>query len=117
MTQQEYTFELELDWPDVSISVCSQYIKRLMDNLMSNLAKYADAKLPVVVTVAEKNGGGSILFQNMISAAPLQQEGTHIGLANMKAMMEKMRGACRSSQTDSVFQVELWFPPVQNDNR
>ncbi|MDB7818053.1 HAMP domain-containing sensor histidine kinase [Intestinimonas butyriciproducens] len=112
LTQQNFSFELELDWPDLNISVSSQYIKRLMDNVLSNLIKYADAEFPVLIATTEKEGGVAILFQNKISSAPLQQEGTHIGLANMKAMMEKMGGECRNNQTGSIFQLELWFPSV-----
>ncbi len=112
LTQQKFSFELELDWPNLNISVSSQYIKRLMDNVLSNLVKYADADFPVLIAVMEKNGGAAILFQNKISSAPLQQEGTHIGLANMNAMMEKMGGECRNNQTGSIFQLELWFPSV-----
>ena len=112
LTQQNFSFELELDWPDLNISVSSQYIKRLMDNVLSNLIKYADTEFPVLIATTEKEGGVAILFQNKISSAPLQQEGTHIGLANMKAMMEKMGGECRNNQTGSIFQLELWFPSV-----
>lgn len=112
LTQQNFSFELELDWPDLHISVSSQYIKRLIDNVLSNLVKYADAELPVLIAVTEKDGGAAILFQNKIRSAPLPQEGTHIGLANMKAMMEKMGGKCRDNQTGSIFQLELWFPSV-----
>ena len=112
LTQQDFSFELELDWPDLHISVCSQYIKRLMDNVLSNLVKYADAELPVLIAAMEKDGGAVVLFQNKISSTPLQQEGTHIGLANMKAMMEKMGGRCCAGQTGSIFQLELWFPSV-----
>ncbi|NCE66087.1 sensor histidine kinase [Pseudoflavonifractor sp. 524-17] len=112
LTQQNFSFELELDWPDLDISIYSQYIKRLMDNVLSNLVKYADAELPILIAVMEKDGGVAILFQNKISSTPLQQEGTHIGLANMKAMMEKMGGRCCAGQTGSLFQLELWFPSV-----
>ena len=112
LTQQNFSFELELDWPDLHISVYSQYIKRLMDNALSNLVKYADAELPILIAVMEKDGGVAILFQNKISSTPLQQEGTHIGLANMKAMMEKIGGRCCAGQTGSIFQLELWFPSV-----
>lgn len=112
LTQQNFSFELELDWPDLNISICSQFIKRLMDNVQSNLIKYADAEFPVLIAVLEKDCGAAILFQNKISSTPLQQDGTHIGLANMKAMMEKMGGECRKNQTGSIFQLELWFPSV-----
>ena len=113
LAQKQFRFDLELDWPEIRISVNSQYIKRLTDNITSNLEKYADAEYPVLIRVEESENGVAILFQNVVSAAPPEQEGTHIGLTNMEAMMKKMGGRFRAGQTATLFQVELWFPAAQ----
>ena len=110
LAQKHFRFDLELDWPEIRISVNSQYIKRLIDNLSSNLEKYADAEYPVLIRIEERENGVAILFQNVVSAATEQQEGTHIGLTNMEAMMKKMGGRFRAGQTATLFQSELWFP-------
>lgn len=110
LAQKHFRFDLELDWPEIRISVNSQYIKRLIDNISSNLEKYADAEYPVLIRIEERENGVAILFQNVVSAAPEQQEGTHIGLTNMEAMMKKMGGRFRAGQTATLFQSELWFP-------
>lgn len=81
-----------------------------MDNVQSNLIKYADAEFPVLIAVMEKDCGAAILFQNKISSTPLQQDGTHIGLANMKAMMEKMGGECREKSNGIDFPTGVVVP-------
>ena len=113
LAQKQFRFDLELDWPEILVAVNSQYIKRLIDNLSSNLEKYADAEYPVLIRIEESENGASILFQNVVSAEPPEQEGTHIGLTNMEAMMQKMGGRFRAGQTATLFQVELWFPAAQ----
>ncbi|MBR2668091.1 MAG: sensor histidine kinase [Oscillospiraceae bacterium] len=110
LSQKQFSFELELDWPNVQISVNSQYIKRLTDNVTSNIEKYASAERPVFITVREKDIGACLIVENSVNVTPPQQEGTHIGLVNMEAMMKKMEGECRIDQSDASFQVELWFP-------
>lgn len=112
-----FSFDLRLDWPDCPISVNTQYVKRLTDNISSNLEKYAAADAPILIEVTEEDGGASISFQNVVSPAPPSQEGTRIGLVNMKTMMEKMGGKCLHSSEGSVFRLELWFPDARQSAR
>ena len=105
-----YTVELELDWPDIRIAVNSQYIKRLLDNITSNLEKYADDRQPIQIAAEEKKGGAAVRFQNAVSEEPSRQESTQIGLVNMKAMMQKMGGTCEYDRSGPGFCLELWFP-------
>jgi len=112
-----FTFDLDLDWPDIQVCVTTQYIKRLTDNVASNLEKYAAPDTPLLISVMEKEHGGLIVFQNSISATPQSQEGTHIGLVNMNTMMEKMGGRCRYFKEETSFCVELWFPDARQSDR
>ena len=37
-----FTVELRLDWPERNISINTEYMMRIFDNISSNLMKYAD---------------------------------------------------------------------------
>ncbi len=37
-----FTAELRLDWPERNISINTEYMMRIFDNISSNLMKYAD---------------------------------------------------------------------------
>ena len=86
------------------------YIKRLMDNISSNLIKYADPVVPLLIETIRSDDGIGIAFQNAIKMQAVKPESTHISLSNMRTMMEKMDGKCLVFQTTSTFRVELLFP-------
>lgn len=117
LRQQGFTFRLELDWPLVGIAVHQPYTKRLIDNIASNILKYADPEELILIKTLAKDGCVGLSFRNSVRYGGAEQESTHIGLANMKAMMEKMRGECRVLQTNSEFQIELRFPPFSGKNQ
>jgi len=109
---QGFRFELELDWPEVPVAVYPSYIKRLLDNISSNIVKYADPVIPIQVEIHNTQTGVELSFQNAILQRPAEQESNHIGLANMRTMMEKMGGTCKIVQTKAAFLVILTFPPA-----
>lgn len=110
LRQQGFAFQLELDWPPENIAVYQPYIKRLSDNIASNILKYADPSAPIRIEAFSEDGRTGLSFQNGIRCGGAEQESTHIGLVNMRAMMEKMAGECRVTQNNSIFMIELIFP-------
>ena len=108
--QQGFVFTLELDWPEGRIRVYPQYIKRLMDNLVSNLTKYADRTRPVRIAISLQEEIVSLSVSNHVRREAVSQESSRIGLANMQTMLEKMGGALQVCRTPENFQVILCFP-------
>ncbi|MGN0653010.1 MAG: sensor histidine kinase [Gemmiger sp.] len=104
----ELTFEL--DWTDIRISVYSPYIKRTMDNISSNLMKYANNDQPVLIKVAAEQDSFCLTVQNRIANEVTDEESTHIGLSNIEMMMQKMNGACHVQEAADTFSITLIFP-------
>lgn len=59
LSQQGFQFSLELDWPPDLIRAYQPYVKRLIDNISSNIVKYADTGIPVQIKVAREIDGVS----------------------------------------------------------
>lgn len=108
--QQGFSFQFELRWFPASIAVHPPYIKRLIDNIASNILKYASPEAPVSIKTISEDSYVGLAFKNSIRYRSIDQESTHIGLANMRAMMEKMGGECRALQSNATFQIDLRFP-------
>lgn len=108
--QRGFCFDLELDWDTSQISVYPQYVKRLVDNVASNLVKYADSSARIRIAVTQNDAVICLSFANKIRHGPTEQDGAQIGLTNMRTMMEKMNGQCLIHQTVQDFKVELKFP-------
>jgi len=110
-----FFFELELDWPQANVYVHPPYIRRILDNVTSNIFKYAAMDVPLFIRAGAEEEMVFLSFQNSISPSAAEQEGTQIGITNMKAMMEKMGGECQVFHSDSVFKLTLFFPTAAGD--
>lgn len=110
LSQMGFSFDLRLNWPVIGIAVYPQYIKRLLDNISSNIMKYAEPSVPIMLEVFPTVSGGKLCVENAIKDGPRDHDSTKIGIANMSAMMETMNGNCTVIRTDEKFRVELSFP-------
>ena len=107
---QGFRLKLETDWPEGNIRVYAPYIKRLMDNIASNLLKYANPSQTISVAMAADEREICFSVANAVSPEASSQRSSGIGLSNMRAMMEKMKGKLETVQNGEVFQVTLRFP-------
>ena len=98
------------------IRVDEEYINRTMDNIVSNIEKYADKSMPVRIETIYTEEYGGLAFRNGISCSTEDRrktEGsTNIGLHNVEKMMKNMDGYCRVKQTECIFEIALMFPWV-----
>ena len=99
------------------IRVNEEYINRTMDNIVSNIEKYADKSMPVRIETIYTEEYGGLAFRNGISCSTEDRrktEGsTNIGLHNVEKMMKKMNGYFRVKQTENIFEITLIFPWVK----
>ena len=112
--EQGYQAEIRFEEDGRQIRVNDEYINRILDNLVSNIAKYADKNAHVnIYTIYEKEYGG-LVFENRICDDPecrKRTEGsTNIGLRNVEKMMKGMKGFCRREQVKENFRITLLFP-------
>lgn len=110
LQQQGFTVKRPTDWPSQPLSVYPQYVKRIMDNLVSNIMKYADPEAPVELTLNREPGWVSLTFSNAIHPDRANQDSSQIGLSSIRSMMAKMNGELQVEATSSHFQAILRFP-------
>ena len=88
-------FETELrDFSgECSIVTDPMYLKRVMDNLVSNVKKYADKNAPIVFCSELADGFLSVRLSNRIAAGVSRVESTKIGLRTCEKIMQAMGGS------------------------
>ena len=69
------------------------YLKRVLDNLVSNLKKYADKSQPVVFLTQLQNGVLSVCLSNTVRRDLNLVESTKIGLRTCEKIMQAMDGS------------------------
>lgn len=111
-SRQGFLFDSDMEWTDLHIAVYSPYIKRIMDNIFSNISKYASKEVPVLIKTTSEQERFSVTFQNRIRKEVSDEESTLLGLSNINTMIKKMNGECKTQITDEVFAIILFFPSV-----
>ena len=109
LQQRGFACALELGEEDVLLSVSGQYVRRILDNITSNLLKYADPGRDVIVRFVQEGSRAGLCFENCVLPVPASSESTKVGLPSIETMMEKMQGVCRIEQPEGVFRMTLLF--------
>lgn len=101
---------------ECSIAVDPLYLKRVFDNLVSNIKKYADPSQPVTAVCELKDGKFSVRVSNTVKRSMSKVESTKIGLRTCARMLETMGGEFKTFTDESHFAAELILPagdPIQ----
>ena len=109
LQQRGFACALELGSEDVLLTVRAQYIRRILDNIGSNLIKYADPARPIEVRFLRQEGRAGLVFRNHVLPAPPAVESTKVGLTSIETMMGKMHADCKIEQENEQFTMTLLF--------
>ena len=85
-------------------------LKRVIDNLLSNIKKYADPQRPVVILTEKKDKQVSVTVSNSISSRKSTTESTKIGLRTCEKIMTALGGEFKTENDGKRFTAELWLP-------
>ena len=110
LEQYGYTFQWDLAFGEGKVAVHTPYLRRILDNLSSNILKYASLQEPVFIQAREQEGTLVFSFRNALKEREGPTEGTCVGLSSVDAMMGKMGGSSHAEQTGTAFQITLVFP-------
>ena len=92
------------------VLVDSEYLQRVIDNLLSNLKKYGDIRYPLEIEASEQEQMLKICIRNHSLSQESQKESTQIGLRTCRKIMEEHKGAFRWRQDGDCFAVEMELP-------
>lgn len=110
LEEKGFRVEFKVEWSGNKVRISSDYIIRIMDNITSNIVKYADALFPVCITSISDNAMDGFVIENKIKENDEKIESTGIGIQSIKNMMMKMDGKCLTEEDKDIFRVILLFP-------
>lgn len=115
----DYTYDLEskgmnVDFSfspsSVQIMVNISLLQRALENLYSNLLKYADPNKPIKIDYKAIDKNVSITISNFTRTGQQKNESTSIGLITCRRILEYHKGIFSLSDNDDEFKVELSIP-------
>ena len=114
LTGQGFAIELELpEALEGSLLVDLGHLRRVFDNLFSNLRKYADPAIPSSIRVAGTGCLLTVTVTNAILATADRVESNKIGLKTCEKLLTAMGGSFRQFRSDDTFTVEVILPLYQ----
>ena len=85
-------------------------LKRVIDNLVSNIKKYADLARPVVFLTEIKDGQVSVTISNGLSNRGSGTESTKIGLRTCEKILDALGGSFGTARDEKHFAAEFMLP-------
>lgn len=88
----------------------AKYMQRVLNNILSNLEKYAQKDKPIEISVAIEKQFLVIRVRNTIRESIDEHESTKIGLITCRRIMEMHQGEFKTFCEDNQFTVKLSIP-------
>lgn len=99
-----------LEWKPVFVRVNTDYLGRILNNIYSNLEKYAGREKEVLLWISYEKDRAGIVIQNSAAVPKQYGQGTGIGVKNISFMMEQMGGMAQEKIMGEKYQIVLYFP-------
>ena len=115
LTDLGFTVEREDFEGDCLLSTDPLYLKRVLDNLVSNLKKYADRTSPVRMCSRLEGDKLSITVSNRVARSLDRVESTKIGLRTCEKILEAMGGRFEVQKDEEHFAATLTLPTVKTE--
>ena len=117
--EKGYKFEAELPQDKLSVKIDTVYFGRVIDNIFSNISKYADPEKPIRISAEIVDDTVSVSFVNAIRKDDALPESNHIGIKTCVRIMERMNGSfvVRADDDDFAVTVSLPFELEDEQNR
>lgn len=105
--------KVNLMWRNGYIYVNEEYLTRILDNISSNILKYADGQALVLIWDEYYTDEMCITFENAYLAGHVHEYGEKdsygIGIRNIRSMTKEIGGDCEVMQSEDSFRICLRF--------
>ena len=89
-----FKIEKEITISSVQLQLDLSMMKRMMDNICSNIQKYARKEQPIYLQISIEKGNLKIVFENEKKETNHEVESNKIGLKSVKKIIEIHQGQC-----------------------
>lgn len=94
---------------DYRIHLGEEFVQRILDNVISNILKYAEPKEPIYIETKRESTHLLLFFQNKIGTSTPSQ-GTGLGLITCRSILENCHGTVKWSKEGDEFKLWLLVP-------
>lgn len=110
LENKEFSIHTDFQPLNGTVQVNMELLRRVFDNLYSNLLKYADPGKTVEIAVRKVDGQAQLRIVNHVSPSRDKRESTRIGLNTCQRIMEYHSGIFEYTEENGVFAITLTLP-------
>lgn len=110
LSHMQMEYELSPSLEGVRVYTNVDYLSRVLDNLYSNIVKYADRQTPATFCVEYRDRMVVVTGENKIAKRSGKVESTKLGLLTCESIMHALQGSFRSQKQGDTFTVVLSLP-------
>lgn len=114
LTNKGFIINNRIIWNEVRIASRYEYISRIIDNIISNIIRYADNSAPVTIETVYTDTTASVKFINRIADNISCFDSTKMGVTNINLMMSKLDGSYNITVDNDTYTGELVFNILKN---
>lgn len=89
-----------------------EFMQRVLNNILSNIQKYADITVPVSINASEHDNFFELVFQNGIVEEDTGEESTGIGLKTCEKIMQEHSGSLITHMDGNTFTTRILLPLI-----
>ena len=115
LSEKGYRFKASGKIPDLTVRLDERYFRRVIDNIFSNIIKYADIETDVELCSEYSDGKVMLSCKNKTRTDRDIPESNGIGLKTCMKRMEEMGGELKTEDCEGFFTVTISLP-VENEN-
>ena len=102
----------ELTWASCYVDVNGEYLRRIFENIASNVVKYSEPAAEIIINTIDTTRSCGFSVMNTCAVSGCQTESNGIGIESIRTMMRQMNGNCTVEQTETAFEITLLFPKL-----
>lgn len=115
LSQSGYDINTDYMENECVINTDAGILKRVFDNVFSNIRKYADKAKPITVSLSTDDKSLRISVINYISAKKDKKQSTNIGLKSSEKMMNSVGGRFDYWKSTYVFETLITIPKAKTE--
>lgn len=110
LQDQGFTVQQPPFTDNCTVTTDPMYLKRVVDNLVSNIRKYADPARPVVLLAERRGNELTVVFSNAVRRGGSRVESSKIGVRTCEKLMQVMGGRFTVSSDADHYAAEFALP-------
>ena len=112
MLEDDFSVKTVLTCPAFPATLDVQELQRSLDNLVSNVQKYAALDKPVLLAISEGDGQLIIRQENAVRKLDAPAEGYQIGLKSIQRIAQNYGGRVEVQQDDAMFMIRILLSDI-----